>query len=187
MIGHRFHDGREGLRRTAVWPWSEAVSWEWVAVDHRQRTGEEPPGGLRGEFWLSHLDRGDPVPPSGNANSGALRSLEAGLQSEPGSLSMGSFKANGREQGPNRRRNTKSSKRRGFLRLECLEERQLLSTAWVPTSTNLADAQQRPDGERGVAAHQRLRGVQAERGRRGRPGSQASPSSSSRTTRCSWA
>ena len=39
---------------------------------------------------------------------------------------MGSFKANGREQGPNRRRNVKSSKRRGLPRLESLEERQLL-------------------------------------------------------------
>ena len=59
---------------------------------------------------------------------------------------MGSFKANGGEQGPNRRRNSKKSKRRGFPKLEWLEERHLLSggSGWHPTSTNLADAQNGP-------------------------------------------
>ena len=63
---------------------------------------------------------------------------------------MGSFKADGREQGPNRRRDKKNAKRRGFPRLEWLEGRTLLSgggggnPVWKPTSTNLADVQNGP-------------------------------------------
>jgi hypothetical protein len=61
---------------------------------------------------------------------------------------MGSFKANGREQGPNRRRNFKQARRRGFLSLESLESRTLLTgpstqslvPLWTPTSTNVRDA-----------------------------------------------
>ncbi len=67
-------------------------------------------------------------------------------QSEPGSLSMGSFKANGRKLGSRERRNVKLARRRGELKLEWLEERTLLSTLvhWHPTSTNLADVQNGP-------------------------------------------
>ena len=60
---------------------------------------------------------------------------------------MGSFKANGREQGPNRRRSTKSAKRRNFPRLEWLEDRQLLSGGNPCGSRprpNLADVQNGP-------------------------------------------
>ena len=61
---------------------------------------------------------------------------------------MGSFKANGREQGPNRRRAQKQTKRRNFPRLEWLENRTLLdgggNPVWKPSSTNLADVQNGP-------------------------------------------
>src|SRR5437588_12125496 len=61
---------------------------------------------------------------------------------------MGSFKANGREQGPNRRRDQKQAKRRNSLRLEWLENRVLLdgggNPLWKPTSSNLADVQKGP-------------------------------------------
>ena len=63
---------------------------------------------------------------------------------------MGSFKADGRDQGPNRRRDKKNAKRQGFPRLEWLEGRVLLSgggggnPVWKPTSTNLADVQNGP-------------------------------------------
>src|SRR6516225_974039 len=64
---------------------------------------------------------------------------------------MGSFKANGREQGPNRRRDRKQARRQGFLRLESLEERTLLSgnPVWHPTNNNLADVQNGPMGNLG--------------------------------------
>ena len=63
---------------------------------------------------------------------------------------MGSFKANGREQGPNRRRAQKQAKRRNSPRLEWLENRLLLTggdggnPVWKPSSTNLADVQNGP-------------------------------------------
>ncbi|MFO0954056.1 MAG: S8 family serine peptidase [Isosphaeraceae bacterium] len=65
---------------------------------------------------------------------------------------MGSFKANGREQGPNRRRNSKPARRREFLNLESLESRQLLDSGggstfvplWKPTSTDIRDARNGP-------------------------------------------
>ncbi len=40
---------------------------------------------------------------------------------------MGSFKRNGRSQGPNRRRNKANPKRQGFPKIESLEERRLLT------------------------------------------------------------
>src|SRR3954465_2526928 len=73
-----------------------------------------------------------------------------GAPSIPGSQAMGSFKAGGREQGPNRRRDKKNAKRQGSPRLEWLEGRVLLSgdgggnPVWKPTSTNLADVQNGP-------------------------------------------
>ncbi len=64
---------------------------------------------------------------------------------------MGSFKRNGRSQGPNRRRNTSHAKRQGFPRIESLEERRLLTGGgntfaplWTPTSTNLFNVQSGP-------------------------------------------
>src|SRR5271157_2394160 len=60
---------------------------------------------------------------------------------------MGSFKANGREQGSREHRTTKLARRRGLLMLEwLLEERVLLSTVarWQPTSPNLADVENGP-------------------------------------------
>ncbi len=63
---------------------------------------------------------------------------------------MGSFKANGGEQGPNRRRAQKQAKRRNSPRLESLENRLLLTggdggnPVWKPSSTNLADVQNGP-------------------------------------------
>ena len=58
---------------------------------------------------------------------------------------MGSFKANGREQGSRERRNIKHARRRGLLNLEwLLEERVLLSVVWHPKSTNLADVENGP-------------------------------------------
>ena len=58
---------------------------------------------------------------------------------------MGSFKANGREQGSRERRNIKHARRRGLLNLEwLLEERVLLSVVWHPTSTSLADVENGP-------------------------------------------
>ena len=72
---------------------------------------------------------------------------------------MGSFKRNGRNQGPNRRRGKSSPGRQGFPRIESLEERRLLSGGgdgpsarriWTPTSTNLFDAQNGPMANLGV-------------------------------------
>src|SRR5947199_10519858 len=63
---------------------------------------------------------------------------------------MGSFKANGGEQGPNRRRTQKQARRRNSPRLEWLENRLLLTggdggnPVWKPSSTNLADVQNGP-------------------------------------------
>ena len=71
---------------------------------------------------------------------------------------MGSFKRNGQSQGPNRRRNKSAAKRQGFLGIEALESRRLLSgpgetplqPLWTPTSTNLFDAQNGPMANLGV-------------------------------------
>ncbi len=72
---------------------------------------------------------------------------------------MGSFKRNGQSQGPNRRRDKSNAKRHGFLvSLEPLEARRLLSgnvgdsstPLWVPTDTNLFDAQNGPMANLGV-------------------------------------
>ena len=101
---------------------------------------------------------------------------------------MGSFKTNGREQGPKGRRTAKPGKRRGFPRLEVLEERQLLSggTPWHPTSTNLADVQNGPMANLGSQLINLYEAFQ------GGPTSvelelrSSTPWSRSRTTRCSW-
>src|SRR5262249_24861706 len=83
------------------------------------------------------------------------------LPRKPGSLSMGSFMAKGRNQVPNRRRgNRHTMKRSGFPKVEVLEERHLLSGAdpslppplWQPTSTNLFDAQNGPMANLGVGS-----------------------------------
>src|SRR5438309_5982739 len=76
------------------------------------------------------------------------------LPSKPGSLSMGSFMAKGRNQGPNRRRGSRHSmKRSGFPKVEFLENRQLLSGGdptvlpapyWKPTSSDIGDVQHGP-------------------------------------------
>ena len=67
-----------------------------------------------------------------------------------------------------------------------LEERQLLSGGWQPTTTNLADVQNGPMAPFGGTAHQPLRGVPG-RHRPARPPCRSSSrTSSSRTTRCSW-
>jgi hypothetical protein len=73
---------------------------------------------------------------------------------------MGSFKRNGQSQGPNRRRNKSAAKRQGFLGIEALESRRLLTGGggasgtlaplWTPTSTNLLDAQNGPMANLGV-------------------------------------
>ena len=63
---------------------------------------------------------------------------------------MGSFKAFGRNQGPEGRKGQKNPKRQGLPRIEFLESRRLLSTVanppghWTATSTNLLDAQNGP-------------------------------------------
>src|SRR5262245_21929050 len=69
---------------------------------------------------------------------------------------MGSFKSEGRDQGPNRRRGIKhKTKRSGFPKVEVLEELRLLSGGggatgpfpapyWTPTSTNIGDIRNGP-------------------------------------------
>lgn len=65
---------------------------------------------------------------------------------------MGSFKANGREQGPNRRRDRNNARRRGFLSLESLETRTLMDGSggsafnplWKPTSNDIGDVRNGP-------------------------------------------
>ena len=65
---------------------------------------------------------------------------------------MGSFKRNGRSQGPNRRRNKSNPQRQGFPRIESLEDRRLMSgpgtttlqPLWTPTSANLYNVQNGP-------------------------------------------
>src|SRR5437764_1045862 len=61
---------------------------------------------------------------------------------------MGSFKANGREQGPKRSRDQKQARRRNSLRLEWLENRLLLSGGgnpyYLPTTTNVSDVEHGP-------------------------------------------
>jgi hypothetical protein len=65
---------------------------------------------------------------------------------------MGSFKRNGRNQGPDRRRGVKGQRRRGFPRVESLENRVLLDGGvhgWKPTSTDLADVRNGPMANEG--------------------------------------
>ena len=81
---------------------------------------------------------------------------------------MGSFYANGREQGPNRRRNTNHQSGGACLKLECLEERQLLSGVWRPTSTDLADHRHGPMANLGPADDQRVPGLAIRRPEHGR-------------------
>lgn len=58
---------------------------------------------------------------------------------------MGNFKANGRNQGPNRRRGAKGDIQFGIPQIEPLERRRLLNAGpWQPTSTLLTDAQNGP-------------------------------------------
>ena len=67
---------------------------------------------------------------------------------------MGSFKRDGQGQGPNRRRSKSSPKRQGFLGIESLEARRLLTGGgggggslaplWTPTSTDLYNVQDGP-------------------------------------------
>ena len=67
---------------------------------------------------------------------------------------MRSFKANGREQGSNGRRNQKQARRQSFLWLEPLEDRTLLSVGnlyYTPTTTNLADAEHGPMADLGAS------------------------------------
>ncbi len=77
---------------------------------------------------------------------------------------MGSFKANGREQGSRERRNIKHARRRGLLNLEwLLEERVLLSVVWHPTSTNLADVENGPManlGDQAISLYEAFQGGQ---------------------------
>src|SRR5207248_1407459 len=64
------------------------------------------------------------------------------LRSLPGSLAMGSFKRNGRNQGPDRHRGDRGRRRRGFPNVESLEGRIVLDggpNGWHPTSTDLKD------------------------------------------------
>ncbi len=75
---------------------------------------------------------------------------------------MGSFKGYGRPEQPSRRRSQKNPKRNGLPLVEFLEERRMLSGSttpsstipaplWTPTDTNLADAQNGPMANLGVA------------------------------------
>ena len=63
---------------------------------------------------------------------------------------MGSFKAFGRNRGPEGRKGHKNPRREGLPRIEFLESRRLLSSGtnpaghWVATDTNLFDAQNGP-------------------------------------------
>ena len=62
---------------------------------------------------------------------------------------MGSFKRDGQNQKPNRRRGINGPRRRGdVLGIESLESRTLLS-GWKPTNNNLADAQNGPMANEG--------------------------------------
>ena len=100
---------------------------------------------------------------------------------------MGSFKANGREQGSRERRNIKHARRRGLLNLEwLLEERVLLSVVWHPTSTNLADVENGPMANLGgqlINLYEAFQGGQTNSSAHWRSSSR---STSSRATRCSW-
>ena len=65
---------------------------------------------------------------------------------------MGSFKRNGQSRGPNRRRNKSNPVRQGFLGIESLESRRLLSGGgtplpapyWTPTSSDISNVQSGP-------------------------------------------
>ena len=72
---------------------------------------------------------------------------------------MGSFKANGGEQGPNRRRKTTNAIRRGIPKvLESLEDRTLLSAflGLVPEQRESRRRPERPDGEPRAGPGRRL-------------------------------
>src|SRR3954471_17629093 len=64
---------------------------------------------------------------------------------------MGSFKSNGQNQGPDRRRNDRGQRGLGFPKVETLEGRILLdgSPPWKPTTTDLADVKNGPMGNEG--------------------------------------
>src|SRR5579883_1664567 len=69
---------------------------------------------------------------------------------------MGSFKGNGQNLGPDRRRGAKARRRKDLLKVESLEDRVLLDAAtpslavsWHPTSTNLADVENGPMANEG--------------------------------------
>ena len=68
---------------------------------------------------------------------------------------MESFKAFGRNLGPDGRKGRKNPKRNGLPRVEFLEERRLLTSApaplWTPTDTNLFDAQHGPMANLGTS------------------------------------
>ena len=75
---------------------------------------------------------------------------------------MGSFKRNGRNQGPDRRRGDKGQRGEASRASSPWKAGLLLATgSWKPTTTNLADVQQRPDGQRGPGPDQRLSGLPA--------------------------
>jgi hypothetical protein len=64
---------------------------------------------------------------------------------------MGSFKRNGRNQGPDRRRGDRDQRRRGFPNVESLEGRVMLdgTSPWRPTSTDLSDVKNGPMANEG--------------------------------------
>ena len=100
---------------------------------------------------------------------------------------MGSFYANGREQGPNRRRNTRPSKRRGFLRVGKPRGTAIAQHGLDADLDGSCRHAARPHGEPGVADHQRIPGLTTT-GPRTRPRWRpSSPYSSSRGARSSWA
>ena len=137
------------MRRTAIWPWSEALSWEWVPVDHRHGGADSPRGGLRRRILVSHLDRGDSGPSERKREFRRVTIAGSGTPKRTGESVDG--KLQGKRSGTGAQsapRHQKQARRRGFLEAGMARGPALCCSAgnpcWHRPRPNLADVQNGP-------------------------------------------